>query len=237
MTGLSKFNIPIRQFGRKKKRKRPKKTKRKKIKDKSNAPIVNRFVYDPLSAFKMLKVHSYVSFDENMHLYIRLGTDPKRSEFNVRGSCYLPYGNGKSVKVGFVPGNDEEKNKATEAKVDIIVEQKELDNIQKGVFNFDKLYATNEGIKLLKPLARILGPKGLFPNKKVFWCFAFYNFDIIYCVAYNDCFNRGVCKIYKPNSEIMLFLSDKTLQKIRSPKYDTLPIFRFVIISFKNLKI
>ena len=191
MTGLSKFNIPVRQFGRKKKRKRAKKVKKKKIKDKSNAPIINRYVYDPLSAFKMLKAHSYASFDENMHLYIRLGTDPKRSEFNVRGSCYLPYGNGKSVKVGFVPGNDEERKKAKEANVDIIVEEKEFENIQRGVFNFEKLYATSEGIKLLKPLARILGPKGLFPNKKVFYDVVFYSIHIMSCLVSDSCFNRG----------------------------------------------
>lgn len=176
MSSFSKFNIPIRNFGRKKRKNKNKERRKRRIKSKTERAPIYKYVYDPLSAFKMLQVHSYASFDENLHLYIRLGTDPKRSEFNVRGSCYLPNGNGKSVKIGFVPGNSEEKQLAIEAKADVIIEEKDFTDIQRGVFKFDKLYSTNEGVKLLKPLARILGPKGLFPNKKVSFFYKFVAF-------------------------------------------------------------
>lgn len=36
----------------------------------------------------------------------------------------------------------------------------------KGEIEFDKIIATNEFMKELRPLARILGPKGLMPNVK-----------------------------------------------------------------------
>jgi large subunit ribosomal protein L1 len=42
-----------------------------------------------------------------------------------------------------------------------------LRQIKNGTINFDKLYSTQEGLSLIKPFARILGPKGLFPNAKV----------------------------------------------------------------------
>ena len=35
-----------------------------------------------------------------------------------------------------------------------------------GVFEFDKLIATTEQIQILKPLAKLLGPKGFMPNVK-----------------------------------------------------------------------
>ena len=39
--------------------------------------------------------------------------------------------------------------------------------MKNGVFDFEKLIATTEMMNTLKPLARILGPKGFMPNLKV----------------------------------------------------------------------
>lgn len=38
--------------------------------------------------------------------------------------------------------------------------------IGEGTINFDKIIATPEQMQILKPLARILGPKALMPNVK-----------------------------------------------------------------------
>lgn len=44
--------------------------------------------------------------------------------------------------------------------------------IKNGKIAFTKLYCTHEGLNLLKPHARILGPLGLFPNLKAETLFA-----------------------------------------------------------------
>lgn len=41
-----------------------------------------------------------------------------------------------------------------------------LKQLAEGIINFDKIIATSEQMQSLKPLARILGPKGLMPNVK-----------------------------------------------------------------------
>jgi len=41
-----------------------------------------------------------------------------------------------------------------------------LKKIAEGAITFDKLIATPEQMQALKPLARILGPKGMMPNVK-----------------------------------------------------------------------
>jgi large subunit ribosomal protein L1 len=50
--------------------------------------------------------------------------------------------------------------------VDLIGTDEVLKQMAGGVFEFDKLIATTEQMQVLKPLARILGPKGLMPNAK-----------------------------------------------------------------------
>ena len=124
-------------------------------------------VFDPITAFRLIKTHSIMPFDETIDLYIKLGTNAKRTEFNMRGSCYMPIGLGTQEKVCFVPFDENEEKLAKEAGINLMCDENMMEKIGKGIIEFDKLYATENGVKLLKPFARILGPKGLFPNKKV----------------------------------------------------------------------
>lgn len=123
--------------------------------------------YDPETAFKIVKCHSYAVFNESFNLCVKLGIDPKRSDLAMRGSCVLPSGIGRSKRVAFLGMNDEQNKRAIEAGADLAGTQDLLSQIKEGVFDFEVLYATMESINLLKPYARILGPKGLFPNVKV----------------------------------------------------------------------
>ena len=38
-------------------------------------------------------------FDETVELAVRLGVDPRQADQNVRGTCLLPHGTGKSIRV------------------------------------------------------------------------------------------------------------------------------------------
>lgn len=123
--------------------------------------------YDPETAFKIVKCHSYVAFNESLNLCVKLGIDAKRSDLNLRGSCVLPAGIGRSKRVAFFGANDSQNKAAIDAGADLAGTQELIDQIKEGVFDFEVLYATVESINLLKPYARLLGPKGLFPNAKV----------------------------------------------------------------------
>lgn len=157
---------PLFRFARGKRKKKKDKPKKKRRVGGFHLKETN--VYDPVTAFRLSKLHSVSSFDESVDFFLRLGTDPKRSEFNVRGSCYMPKAVDTKTVNCFLAANDEERVLAEEAGIRLFCNEDMIRRIQQGIIDFDKLYATEEGVKQLKPYARILGPKGLFPNKKVF---------------------------------------------------------------------
>ena len=123
--------------------------------------------YDPETAFRIVKAHSYVAFNESLNLCVKLGIDPKRSDLSLRGSVVLPAGIGRSKRIAFFGADEEQNQVALNAGADLAGTQDILAQIKEGVFDFEVLYATVESINLLKPYARLLGPKGLFPNAKV----------------------------------------------------------------------
>ena len=104
-------------------------------------------------------------FDESVEVAIRLGVDPKQSDQMVRGAAVLPHGLGKSVRVVAVVKGEAEKE-AREAGADHVGCDELIEKIEKGWLDFDRIITTPESLKDLTKIAKILGPKGLMPNKK-----------------------------------------------------------------------
>lgn len=77
----------------------------------------------------------------------------------------LPAGTGKEVKL-CVFADKEMKDEIMGAGADIFGTDELIKQMAEGNITFDKLIATPEQMNQLKPLARILGPKGLMPNLK-----------------------------------------------------------------------
>lgn len=125
------------------------------------------YEFEPELAFKIVKCHSTVIFNENVDLCVKLAIDSKRTDLTIRGTCVLPHVIGKTKKVCFYGANAEQNRRALEAGADMICTEEVIEDIKKEIFDFDVLYATKESINSLKPHARVLGPKGLFPNAKV----------------------------------------------------------------------
>lgn len=76
----------------------------------------------------------------------------------------MPFGTGKKIAIcAFAP--IDMKDKIIE-KGAIFGDELVVEEIKKGNINFTKCLATPPSMKLLKPIARILGPKGLMPNQK-----------------------------------------------------------------------
>lgn len=104
-------------------------------------------------------------FDETIELTVRLGVDPKQSDQMVRGATVLPNGIGKTIKVACFVRGDAEKE-AREAGADFVGNDDLIEKIEKGWLEFDRLLTTPESLKDLTKVAKVLGPKGLMPNKK-----------------------------------------------------------------------
>lgn len=121
--------------------------------------------YEFAQAVELLKSMPHVKFDETVDLALKLGIDPRKSDQNVRGAVALPYGTGKTVRVCVVADGAQAED-AKAAGADIVGYDDIVAKIKDGWLDFDILIATGEAMKLVRPLGRQLGPRGLMPNPK-----------------------------------------------------------------------
>ena len=116
-------------------------------------------------AIAILKKLPGVKFDQTAEVSIKLGIDPRKSDQTVRGAVALPRGTGKSVRVAVVAeGTAAEEAKA--AGADIVGFDDLVQNIKEGKLDFDILISTPDAMRMVRPLGRQLGPRGLMPNPK-----------------------------------------------------------------------
>ena len=124
-------------------------------------------VYTLAEAVALAKATATTKFDSSIDVHVKLGINPKKTDQQVRSSVSLPAGTGKSVKVAVISTNNDQIKAAKEAGADITGDAAELiAGIKDGKLSFDVLVATPEAMKLLAPIAKILGPRGLMPNPK-----------------------------------------------------------------------
>jgi large subunit ribosomal protein L1 len=81
----------------------------------------------------------------------------------VRGTVNLPHGSGKTVRVVVFT---EKPQEALDAGADVAGLEDILKKIQDGWMDFDVAVATPSAMKLVRTVARVLGPRGLMPNPK-----------------------------------------------------------------------
>jgi large subunit ribosomal protein L1 len=117
-------------------------------------------------ALQTVKDLSYAKFDESVDVAINLGIDPAKGEQTVRGSVVLPHSKGKE-KVVIVFAKGEYADAAKKAGADFVGMEELIQKINDGWLEFDYAVATPDVMGAVGALARILGPRGLLPNKKV----------------------------------------------------------------------
>lgn len=122
-------------------------------------------LYLVADVFKKVKDLAPARFDESVDVNVNVGIDPSKGDQVVRGSVVLPHGNGKPVKIAvFAKGDYAEA--AHKAGADYVGAEDLIEKIEGGWLDFNYAIATPDIMGLVGRVAKILGPRGLVPNKK-----------------------------------------------------------------------
>ena len=117
-------------------------------------------------AVELLETTNTAKFDPSIEIHFNLDIDPKFSDQLVRSTITLPYGNGKTVRVGAFTDTGNEKDLLALGAVcaggDDLV-----DEVASGKIDFAIAIATPGMMRKMGKIAKILGPKGMMPNPKV----------------------------------------------------------------------
>jgi large subunit ribosomal protein L1 len=132
---------------------------------KARETVDRQRIYSLDETIALVKGSATAKFDETVEVAVNLGVNPKHSDQVVRGTCILPHGTGRTVRV-LVFARGEKAEEAREAGADAIGDDETVEKIKGGWLDFDVVIATPDMMKVLGAVARILGPRGLMPNPK-----------------------------------------------------------------------
>lgn len=113
----------------------------------------------------LLKQCANTKFDQTVEVHMRLGVDPKQADQIIRGSLVLPHGIGKTQRV-VVFAKGDLADAAKEAGADEVGGEELAKKIKDGWLEFDACIASPDMMKLVGPLGRVLGPRGLMPSPR-----------------------------------------------------------------------
>ena len=116
-------------------------------------------------ALKKVKEIGYAKFDESIDVNVNLGIDATKGDQAVRGSVLLPHTDKKVRVIVFAKGDYAAQ--AEKAGADLVGAEDLVEKISNGWLDFDYAVATPDLMGLVGRLAKLLGPRGLLPNKKV----------------------------------------------------------------------
>ena len=131
----------------------------------ASALVETKKTYSLDQAVALLKQMPAPKFDQTVTLSFRLGVDPRQSDQMVRGTCPLPHGSGKSVRV-LVFAEGQAAQAARDAGAEFVGFKDMIQKCQEGFQAFDVAIATPAAMAEVRKLGKVLGPRGLMPNPK-----------------------------------------------------------------------
>lgn len=131
----------------------------------ANEKIDKNQVFSFAQGIQKVKDLAFARFDESVDVHVNLGIDPSKGDQVVRGSVILPHGTGKkNVIVVFAKGDHAKA--AEQAGADYVGAEDIIAKIEGGWLDFTTAVATPDMMGMVGKVAKILGPRGLLPNKK-----------------------------------------------------------------------
>jgi large subunit ribosomal protein L1 len=122
-------------------------------------------VFSLIDGMQQVKGLSFAKFDESVDVNVNVGIDPSKGEQVVRGSVVLPHETGKKrTIIVFAKGDHADAAKA--AGADYVGAEDLIEKIEGGWLDFTDAIATPDLMGLVGKVAKVLGPRGLVPNKK-----------------------------------------------------------------------
>jgi large subunit ribosomal protein L1 len=116
-------------------------------------------------ALNLLKTTATAKFVETAEAHISLKLDTKYADQQLRTTVVLPKGSGKNIRVAVI-AEGEKVTEALNAGAHLAGSTELIQDIMKGVIDFDRLIATPDMMPTIAKLGKVLGPRGLMPSPK-----------------------------------------------------------------------
>ncbi len=122
----------------------------------------------PLEALRLCRQGKERRFDESLELIVNLKLDTRKQDQTLRLTADLPSGTGKVVRMAAFTLQEEQAEQARLAGCELVGGLELIDQIlQTKQVDFEKSVATPEMMPHLAKVGKILGPRGVMPNKKL----------------------------------------------------------------------